>query len=128
MSTTLIIVLVIAAALVLWGIKVQNQLVQADELCNNALKQINVQQVSRYDALKAQGLSLDMSRGKPGLEQLNLSAGLLTALTDPADCVCDGIEVRNYGSLGGIKVNHDSSSWRDVTYGGRPPVVIKQTN
>ena len=35
MSTTLIIVLVIAAALVLWGIKVQNQLVQADELCNN---------------------------------------------------------------------------------------------
>ena len=28
----------------------------------------------------------------------------------------------------GIKVNHDSSSWRDVTYGGRPPVVIKQTN
>ena len=57
---------------------------------------------ARYDALKAQGLSLDMSRGKPGLEQLNLSAGLLTALTDPADCVSDGVEVRNYGSLGGI--------------------------
>ena len=47
-------------------------------------------------------LKLDMSRGKPGVEQLNLSAGLLTALTDPADCVSDGIEVRNYGSLGGI--------------------------
>ena len=28
----------------------------------------------------------------------------------------------------GIKVNHDSSNWRDVTYGGRPPVVIKQAN
>ena len=53
MSATLIIVLAVAAALVLWGIKVQNQLVQSDELCNNALKQINVQQVSRYDALKA---------------------------------------------------------------------------
>jgi len=53
MSTTLIIVLVIAAALVLWGISMQNKLVQSDELCNNALKQINVQQVSRYDALKA---------------------------------------------------------------------------
>lgn len=53
MSTTLIIILVIAAALVLWGISVQNKLVQADELCNNALKQINVQQVSRYDALQA---------------------------------------------------------------------------
>lgn len=28
----------------------------------------------------------------------------------------------------GIKVNMDSSNWRDVTYGGRPPIVIKQTN
>ena len=53
MSTALIVILVIAAALVLWGIGVQNKLVQADELCNNALKQINVQQVSRYDAIKA---------------------------------------------------------------------------
>ena len=43
MSATLIIVLAVAAVLVLWGIKVQNQLVQSDELCNNALKQINVQ-------------------------------------------------------------------------------------
>ena len=57
---------------------------------------------AKYDALKARGLSLDMSRGKPGLEQLNLSAGVLTALTDPADCISVGIEVRNYGSLGGI--------------------------
>ena len=53
MSTTLIVILIAAALLVLWGISVQNKLVQADELCNNALKQINVQQVSRYDALKA---------------------------------------------------------------------------
>ena len=49
----LIAILAIVAVLVLWGISVQNKLVQADELCNNALKQINVQQVSRYDALKA---------------------------------------------------------------------------
>lgn len=53
MSTTIIIILVILAALVLWGISMQNKLVQSDELCNNALKQINVQQVSRYDAIKA---------------------------------------------------------------------------
>lgn len=53
MSTTLIVILAIAALLVLWGISVQNKLVQSDELCNNALKQINVQQVSRYDALQA---------------------------------------------------------------------------
>lgn len=53
MSTTLIVILAIAALLVLWGIGVQNKLVQSDELCNNALKQINVQQVSRYDAIQA---------------------------------------------------------------------------
>ena len=53
MSTTLIVILAIAALLVLWGIGVQNKLVQSDELCNNALKQINVQQISRYDALQA---------------------------------------------------------------------------
>ncbi len=53
MSTVLILVLAVAAVLILWVISVQNKLVKADELCNNALKQINVQQVSRYDALQA---------------------------------------------------------------------------
>lgn len=49
----LIIVIAILAILVLWGISVQNNLVKSDELSKNALKQINVQQVSRFDALKA---------------------------------------------------------------------------
>ncbi|MBQ8021216.1 MAG: LemA family protein [Bacteroidales bacterium] len=49
----LIAILALAAVLILWVISVQNKLVKADELCNNALKQINVQQVSRYDALQA---------------------------------------------------------------------------
>ena len=50
---TLIIVIAVVALLVLWVISVQNKLVKSDEICNNALKQINVQQVSRYDALQA---------------------------------------------------------------------------
>ena len=50
---TLIIVIAIVAILVLWVISVQNKLVKSDELCKNALKQINVQQISRYDALQA---------------------------------------------------------------------------
>ena len=52
MSITLIVVLALAAVLVLWVISVQNRLVKIDELCNNSLKQIQVQQMSRYDALK----------------------------------------------------------------------------
>ena len=50
---TLIIVIVVVALLVLWVISVQNSLVKSDELCNNALKQIAVQQTSRFDALTA---------------------------------------------------------------------------
>ena len=50
---TVIIVIVVVALLVLWVIGVQNKLVKSDELCKNALKQINVQQISRYDALQA---------------------------------------------------------------------------
>ena len=50
---TLIIVLAVLAVLIVWIIGVQNRLVKADEICNNALKQINVQQISRFDALKA---------------------------------------------------------------------------
>ena len=47
------IVIAVVAVLVLWVISVQNKLVKSDEICNNALKQINVQQISRFDALKA---------------------------------------------------------------------------
>ena len=50
---TLIIVIAVVALLALWVIGVQNKLVKSDEFCNNALKQINVQQISRYDALQA---------------------------------------------------------------------------
>lgn len=50
---TMILVIAVLALLVLWVIGVQNKLVKSDELCKNALKQINVQQVSRYDAIAA---------------------------------------------------------------------------
>ena len=49
---TLIIIIAVIAVLVLWVISVQNKLVKQDEFCNNAIKQISVQQTSRYDALE----------------------------------------------------------------------------
>lgn len=55
-----------------------------------------------FEALKAKGLKLDMSRGKPGRDQLDLSSGILTILTKPEDCQMDGIEARNYGTLMGL--------------------------
>lgn len=57
---------------------------------------------AEYDSLKAQGLSIDMSRGKPGADQLDISDGMLKVFDD-GDFKCEsGIDVRNYGLLDGI--------------------------
>ena len=47
---TLIILVVVIALLAIWTISIQNRLVKMDEICMNALRQINVQQQSRFDA------------------------------------------------------------------------------
>lgn len=51
----------------------------------------------RYQAFKAKGLKLDMSRGKPGSDQLDLSS----ALNDVKDYTENGVDLRNYGMLDG---------------------------
>ena len=58
---------------------------------------------SRFEKAKNQNLSLDMSRGKPCREQLELSNGLMDALHGN-DSMLDetGTDCRNYGILGGI--------------------------
>ena len=56
-----------------------------------------------YAAYKAQGLALNMARGKPGAEQLNISNDMLTALTpDDVFSLSDCPDCRNYGNLDGI--------------------------
>lgn len=55
-----------------------------------------------YEDIKAQGLSIDMSRGKPGSDQLDISDGMLKVLDD-GNFKCEaGLDVRNYGLLDGI--------------------------
>ena len=58
-----------------------------------------------YEAFKAQGLKLDMSRGKPGADQLSVSNGLLDAITskDWEQGAGGSLEYRNYGILTGIR-------------------------
>ena len=55
-----------------------------------------------YEAVKAKGLKLDMSRGKPGKLQLDLSNDMLKVLSDREDCFDDTLDVCNYGNLCGI--------------------------
>lgn len=55
-----------------------------------------------FEELKGMGLKLDMSRGKPGKAQLDMVSGILSILSNPDDCVVDGVDVRNYGELTGL--------------------------
>lgn len=56
----------------------------------------------QYDAYKAMNLKLDMSRGKPAPEQLDLSIEMLTHCLDGDYKSENGIDCRNYGVLDGI--------------------------
>ncbi|MFJ9315279.1 aminotransferase [Pimelobacter simplex] len=53
-----------------------------------------------YDDLKARGLTLDLTRGKPGADQLDLSNDLLGLPSSFRDR--SGTDVRNYGGLEGL--------------------------
>lgn len=58
---------------------------------------------AEYEKAKARGLSLDISRGKPCREQLDLSDGILTVIKDAADCKTEGgFDCRNYGLFEGV--------------------------
>ena len=55
-----------------------------------------------YEAWVQKKVVLDMSRGKPGKEQLDMVSDILTVLRDPDQCLDGGVDVRNYGTLKGI--------------------------
>ncbi len=57
---------------------------------------------SRYDEFKKRGLSLDMSRGKPGPEQLDISMPLMNVLDGETLKASNGFDCRNYGILEGL--------------------------
>ncbi|WP_112238382.1 aminotransferase class I/II-fold pyridoxal phosphate-dependent enzyme [Kribbella monticola] len=53
-----------------------------------------------YEALVARGLKLDLTRGKPSPDQLDLAHGLLELQGPPT--AADGTDLRNYGGLHGL--------------------------
>ena len=67
------------------------------------LKALKTRLDDEYAHIKARGLALNMARGKPAVDQLDLSMPLLTTVTGIDDCFSeDGTDCRNYGVLDGI--------------------------
>ncbi len=58
---------------------------------------------SQYEVFKGLGLKLDMSRGKPNNEQLDITEGMLGIIDKGDDCRAEnGLDCRNYGLLDGL--------------------------
>ncbi len=58
---------------------------------------------AEYRIFKAKELTLNMARGKPSVDQLDLSMGMMDILSSDSDLTCeDGTDCRNYGVLDGL--------------------------
>ncbi len=73
------------------------------DLNKNELIAVKNELQAKYDEYKAKNLSLNMARGIPSNEQLELSMGLLDAVNSSTDLTgINGADYRNYGILDGI--------------------------
>ena len=74
------------------------------EMTKEELLQEKEQLEAEYKKYQLRGLKLDMSRGKPSKEQLDISMGMMDVLNSHVDLTCeDGTDCRNYGVLDGIQ-------------------------
>lgn len=91
--------------------------------CKNAaqLEELYQQEREHFESCKAQGLNLNMARGKPAKAQLDLVSDILTVLRTGDDCIVDGLDARNYGELAGLPCAREY--WADVL-GCKPEQVF----
>ena len=74
------------------------------EMTKEELQELRKQQSTKSREYQGKDLRLDMSRGKPSVDQLDLSMGMMDVLSSDDDLTCeDGTDCRNYGVLDGIK-------------------------
>ena len=73
------------------------------EMTKEELLQEQAALEAEYAKIKEMGLDLDMSRGKPGTDQLDLAMPMLDVLNSKSVLKSEnGLELRNYGGLDGI--------------------------
>ena len=74
-----------------------------NKLTKEELKKELDELIKKSEEYKALNLKLDMSRGKPCKEQLDISMDLLSVLNKNSNLICeDGMDCRNYGQIDGI--------------------------
>ena len=70
---------------------------------SSALAELAAKVREEYAGLKAKGLKLDLTRGKPSKAQLDLSNALLSLPGEGNYTDAEGADLRNYGNLKGVK-------------------------
>lgn len=70
---------------------------------SSALAELAAKVREEYAGLKAKGLKLDLTRGKPSKAQLDLSNALLLLPGEGNYTDAEGADLRNYGNLKGVK-------------------------
>lgn len=74
------------------------------DLSKEELRTLQTKLQAEYEALKEADIKLDMSRGKPAADQLDLSVGMLDVLNSESMFKGeDKVDLRNYGAFDGIK-------------------------
>ena len=73
------------------------------EMTREEVLELKSELEKEYEEAKAEGLAVDVSRGKPSPAQLDLSRGMLDVLNSSSELKAEnGTDVRNYGLLEGI--------------------------
>ena len=73
------------------------------ELGREELLELKKELTQKYEDAKGKGLKLDMSRGKPSTDQLDMTMPMMDIFNSHCDMKDDqGVDTRNYGCLEGI--------------------------
>jgi len=77
-------------------------MMQYTEMNKDALEKEFQTVKEHFEDCKAQNLKLNMARGKPAKQQLDIVNDIFAVIQSGDDCIVDGIDTRNYGELTGI--------------------------
>ena len=73
------------------------------EMSKSELLSVKLDLENQYINFKEKNLNLNIARGKPSIEQVNLSRGMLDIIDSESSCISEnGLDCLNYGGIDGI--------------------------